>query len=95
MAKKISKNSAQNNANKIILIYVGPSIQGGILSRFRIYENGIPDKVFEGVKNRNALKKLFVKPEELGGAMLNVKVSGHPLNLCYKTIEKEFFKEDK
>lgn len=95
MAKKVSKNLAQTNSKKLVLVYVGPSIQGGILTRFRIYENGIPDNVLNGVENKNALKKLFVTPEELGGAMLNVKVSGHPLNLCYKTIEKEFFKEDK
>ena len=95
MAKKESKKVFRQPQKNLTLIYVGPGVFGGVLTRFKIYKNGIPDNVLQGVKNVSALKKLFVLPEDLGGAMLNVKAKGHPLNLCYTAIEKEFSKEDK
>lgn len=80
----------------IPLIYVGTSFPDGSLSKFRIYSNGIPEQVLKRVKNKTALKNLFITPAELGSAMLNVKAQGHPLYLCNRQIEKELLsKEDR
>ena len=80
----------------IPLIYVGTSFPDGSLSKFRIYSNGIPEQVLKRVKNKTALKNLFITPAELGSAMLNIKAQGHPLYLCNRQIEKELLsKEDR
>ena len=80
----------------IPLIYVGTSFPDGSLFRFRVYANGIPEQVLLKVKNKTALKNLFVTPAELSSAMLNVKAQGHPLYLCNRQIEKELLsKEDR
>ena len=80
----------------IPLIYVGTSFPDGSLSKFHIYSNGIPEQVLKRVKNKTALKNLFITPAELGSAMLNVKAQGHPLYLCNRQIEKELLsKEDR
>lgn len=80
----------------IPLIYVGSSFPDGSLSRFRIYSNGIPEHVLKSVKNKAALKNLFVTPDKLSSAMLNVKAQGHPLYLCNRQIETELLsKEDR
>lgn len=80
----------------IPLIYVGSSFPDGSLFRFRIYANGIPEQVLQRVKNKTALKNLFVTPDKLSSAMLNVKAQGHPLYLCNRQIENELLsnKED-
>lgn len=80
----------------IPLIYVGTSFPDGSLSKFRICSNGIPEHVLNKVKNKAAFKNLFVPPEKLSTAMLNVKAQGHPLYLCNRQIEKELLsKEDR
>jgi hypothetical protein len=66
------------------------------LFRFRVYANGIPEQVLRSVKNKAALKNLFVTPDKLSSAMLNVKAQGHPLFLCNRQIENELLsKEDR
>lgn len=80
----------------IPLIYVGTSFPDGSLFRFRVYANGIPEQVLRSVKNKAALKNLFVTPDKLSSAMLNVKAQGHPLFLCNRQIENELLsKEDR
>lgn len=81
----------------IPLIYVGTSFPDGSLFRFRVYTNGIPEQVLRSVKNKAALKNLFVTPDKLSSAMLNVKAQGHPLYLCNRQIENELLsnKEDR
>lgn len=80
----------------IPLIYVGTSFPDGSLFRFRVYANGIPEQVLRRVKNKAALKNLFVTPDKLSSAMLNVKAQGHPLFLCNRQIENELLsKEDR
>jgi hypothetical protein len=95
MARK-KQNFEQVKKKNIPLVYVGATFPNGKLTRFRIYANGVPDHVFQGVKDVIALKKLFVPASELGAAILNVRVQGHPLNVYYKRIEKEIsLKEDR
>lgn len=95
MARK-KQNFEQIKKKNIPLVYVGASFPNGKLTRFRIYANGVPSHIFQGVKDVEALKKLFVPASELGAAILNVRVQGHPLNLYYKRIEKEIsLKEDR
>lgn len=90
------KKFVQTPKKNIPLIYVGVSFPDGSLSRYRIYSNGIPEHVLQSVKNKTALKNLFVTPDKLGSAMLNVKAQGHPLNLCNRQIENELLsKEDR
>ena len=81
----------------IPLIYVGTSFPDGSLFRFRVYTNGIPEQVLRSVKNKAALKNLFVTPDKLSSAMLNVKAQGHPVYLCNRQIENELLsnKEDR
>lgn len=90
------KKFVQTPKKNIPLIYVGASFPDGSLNKFRVYSNGIPEHVLKSVKNKTALKNLFVTPDKLGSAMLNVKAKGHPLNLCYRQIKNELLsKEDK
>ena len=93
---KSKKKFVQAPKKNIPLIYVGTSFPDGSLFRFRIYTNGIPEQVLRSVKNKVALKNLFVTPDKLSSAMLNVKAQGHPLYLCNRQIEKELLsKEDR
>lgn len=95
MARK-KQNFEQVKKKNIPLVYVGANFPNGLLTRFRIFSNGIPEHVLKGVKDVTALKNLFVPASELGAAILNVKVQGHPLNVYYKRIEKEIsLKEDR
>lgn len=90
------KKFVQAPKKNIPLIYVGTSFPDGSLFRFRIYANGIPEQVLQKVKNKAALKNLFVTPDKLSSAMLNVKAQGHPLYLCNRQIETELLsKEDR
>lgn len=93
---KSKKKFVQAPKKNIPLIYVGTSFPDGSLFRFRIYINGIPEQVLRSVKNKAALKNLFVTPDKLSSAMLNVKAQGHPLYLCNRQIENELLsKEDR
>lgn len=93
---KSKKKFVQAPKKNIPLIYVGTSFPDGSLFRFRIYTNGIPEQVLRSVKNKVALKNLFVTPDKLSSAMLNVKAQGHPLYLCNRQIENELLsKEDR
>lgn len=93
---KSKKKFVQAPKKNIPLIYVGTSFPDGSLFRFRIYTNGIPEQVLRSVKNKAALKNLFVTPDKLSSAMLNVKAQGHPLYLCNRQIENELLsKEDR
>lgn len=93
---KSKKNFVQTPKKNIPLIYVGTSYPDGSLFRLRIYSNGIPEQALRIVKNKAALKNLFVTPDKLSSAMLNVKAQGHPLYLCNRQIENELLsKEDR
>lgn len=94
MGKKIKNTPAQIIKKNVTLVYVGPSIPGGFLSKNSIHANGIPEHVLKRVKNVAALKSLFVETKDLGRALLEVKFKGYPLNVSYKAIEKEILKKE-
>lgn len=86
---KNKKKVTPETKNKVVLVYVGPTLKNRLLTKYRIYPNGIPEYVLDKVTNKKALKKLFVATDNLGAAMLEVKVKGMPLNVYYNMILKE------
>ena len=69
-------------------VYIGPRLPG--LNRYAVFESGaIPPHVKEMIKNRPAIAGLIVCADELAQARLDIRKTGHPLNVFYKRILKE------
>lgn len=48
-----------------VLIYVGPSLPGGLLTKYTTFSNGIPDHLKSHFEKCPAFKKLFIPVSQL------------------------------
>ncbi|NNV06215.1 hypothetical protein ETC03_07110 [Geobacillus sp. MMMUD3] len=55
------------------LVYIGPSLPGGLLTRYTIFSNGIPAHLQGYCEECLSFKQLFVPPERLALAENNLK----------------------
>jgi len=61
-------------------IYIGPVMKGTRLQKYAMFIDEIPEEY----KNNKVLKRLFVTPDKLSGAMKDVKTKGTMLNTFYE-----------
>lgn len=72
------------------LIYCGPGFRNSRLSTFAIFADGVPDE-YQGT----IYEKLFVKPEELNDARIQIGKTGTALNTFYMMAVEEHEKGGK
>jgi hypothetical protein len=60
------------------LIYCGPNLPRGILSRFTVYKGGIPKHLDQHIEKCPAIRRLFVAPEKLNSTIQNINKAGTP-----------------
>jgi hypothetical protein len=54
------KSKAETEKKSTNLIYVGPSLPNGLLTKFTVFSNGIPEHVKKDYEEKVFFKKLFV-----------------------------------
>ena len=72
-----------NLAEKVI--YVGPSIRGTMLHTFAVFSDGVPAEY----RGHPTLRHLFVAPERLDEARVEIARTGSLRNTCYKRASEE------
>ena len=62
------------------MIYIGPGFRDSDLSTYKVFAEGIPDEF----KNDSIYAPLFVSPEQLDAARVEVGETGARLNVLYQ-----------
>jgi len=70
------------------LIYIGPNVPGGILSRYQIFKGGFPPHCEELFKKLPEIKKLFVDVLTLSKAQEQLDKEGSELARVYGVVAK-------
>lgn len=87
--KKTSEMStaAEIKENKpVSLIYVGPSIPGGVLNRFTVFRGGKPLHLATVFKECPEMERLFVPTADLADVLTKVERTGTPYNAWYSQV---------
>lgn len=71
------------------LVYVGPTVKGTMLKRFRIYADGVPEEY----RDDAVVKRLFVPPEKLDEARRAAGRKGSALNVACETVGNNHLKK--
>ncbi|QPA33431.1 hypothetical protein [Thermaerobacillus caldiproteolyticus] len=70
------------------LIYVGPSLPNGMLTKYTIFSNGIPDHLKSHFEKCPAFKRLFIPASQLTAAESRLKDTTSAESVFYRqTIE--------
>ncbi|MGF9822624.1 hypothetical protein ABE430_08895 [Brevibacillus agri] len=69
------------------LIYCGPALPNGILSRFAVYRGGIPKHLDEHLKKCPSLEQLFVPVDSLSSTLLAIETMGTAEHALYQEVQ--------
>lgn len=92
--KDVGKNTAKTarEAGKSLqtlrhqqMIYVGPNLPGGRLSRFTVFREGVPQYLDDVLEQQPAVKSLIIPVNEMSAALNRVGTAG--------TLEHRAFEE--
>ncbi|WJQ12758.1 hypothetical protein QT238_11255 [Geobacillus stearothermophilus] len=91
-AEKEIVATADNMEDMQPLVYIGPSLPGGLLTRYTIFSNGIPTHLQGYCEKCPSLKQLFVPPERLALAENNLKDPASAESVFYRETV-DFFRK--
>lgn len=72
------------------LIYCGPALPNGLLSRFVVFRDGLPKHLEEHFKKCPALEKCFVPVQALGETLKAQAVKGSAEHALYQAVKNHF-----
>lgn len=78
------KSLATDSKEPERLIYVGPSIPGGILQQYTVYKGGMPVHINGLVDKCPVLKQLFVPVDNMAGFVQAASQKGTRENIFYQ-----------
>lgn len=73
------------------LIYCGPSLPNGLLSRFVVFRGGIPVHLEKHVQACPALKHMFVPVKAFSDMHKALNTVGSAENLLFEEVKQHFF----
>jgi hypothetical protein len=88
MANSLNKKIKYSLKTKDKVIYCGPNIPGGMLSKYRIFKDGIPEYLNELIDKCPEIKMLFVPVAELTRANRAIDIKGTPEQIAYEKVMK-------
>ena len=68
------------------LIYIGPNLPGGKLSKYAIYKGGIPTHLNDVYEACPAIKKLFVAPSIMAKKEQAINQKGTPESVFFNQV---------
>lgn len=74
------------------VVYCGPTLPGGTLQQFTIFNNGIPDFIKEYEKSCPALLMLIKPIKDLAPTRVNLKNKGSRDNQLFEAVLDYFYK---
>lgn len=74
------------------LIYVGPSLPGGLLTKYSTFLNGVPAHIKAFFEQCQGLKQLFIPVSQLSEVELRLKDPTTAESVFYRQIEQYFRK---
>lgn len=72
------------------LIYVGPSLPGGLLTKYTTFSNGIPDHLKTHFEKCSAFKQLFIPVSQLPEVENRLKDTTSAESVFYRQTEQYF-----
>jgi len=95
MVSSLSKNKEKSTRPRAFsqgkverLIYCGPNLPGGKLTKYRVFKGGIPEYLNELIDKCPEIKMLFVPVAELTRANRAVDTKGTPEQIAYEKVMK-------
>lgn len=86
--KQKPKEIAQENAKRTQLVYCGPNLKGGVLTRYTVFRgSGLPKHLDKHIDSCPAISRLFVAPKFLTKTDQAIKTTGTPQNVWFKEIQ--------
>ncbi len=91
----MSKNSLSSDTpvpaektpeNTTSLIYVGPSLGGGKLTRFTVYQGGKPKHMEQIFSECPEVEKLFVPVDKLAPTLDKIAITGTPFHTWFNRV---------
>lgn len=85
---EVKKSKKAPNAQKKseALIYCGPSLLGGLLNKYAVYQNGLPVHLEEQLKECPSIKRLFVPVSIFPDVEMKIATAGTAENVWYREI---------
>lgn len=84
---KPTKNETPKTEQQIeSLIYVGPSLGGGKLTRFTVYQGGKPKYLEQLFIDCPEIERLFVPVDKLTVALEQIGMTGTPYNTWFNQV---------
>ena len=70
------------------LIYCGPNLPGGKLTKYRVFKGGIPEYLNDVIAKCPEIKRLFVPTADLQITENAISTKGTPQQLAYEAVQK-------
>lgn len=70
------------------LIYCGPNLLGGKLTKYRVLKGGIPEYLNDVIAKCPEIKRLFVPVADLQITENAISTKGTPQQLAYEAVQK-------
>jgi len=86
MANSLGKKAKYELQDKVI--YCGPNIPGGMLSKYRIFIDGIPEYLNELIDKCPEIKILFANVADLAKVDKAIGIKGTPEQIAYEKVMK-------
>jgi len=86
MANSLGKKAKYELQDKVI--YCGPNIPGGMLSKYRIFIDGIPEYLNELIDKCPEIKILFANVADLANVDKAIGIKGTPEQIAYEKVMK-------
>ena len=91
MPEKKNVRQQEKTQQKEAVIYLGPPI-AGVAMQGVVYNNGLPTKLKDAVKELPALEMLLVEIPKVEQARKDLKKKDSAVSICYRKAE-EYFKK--
>ena len=95
MVSSLSKNKEKSTRPRAFsqgkverLIYCGPNLPGGKLTKYRVFKGGIPEYLNDVIAKCPEIKRLFVPVADLQKAEIAIVARGTPQQLAYEAVQK-------
>jgi hypothetical protein len=84
--KQVTTQTPEANERPERLIYIGPNLPGGKLSKYAIYKGGLPTHLNDVYEACPAIKKLFVEPSSMAKKEQAIQQKGTPESVFYSQV---------
>lgn len=69
------------------LIYCGPNLKNGLLSRYTVFQNGIPDYITKDIEACPVIKNLFVEIKQFIEVENKIAILGTAENAWFNEVK--------